>query len=208
MLILASASNARRALLAKAGFAFRVVPSAAREVRRDTLRATVVENAKRKAAAVARKHPVALVLAADTMISFRGQLFGKPRSRKAAVSLLEALAGRTHVLGTGVVLRRGGREIVRYAASRVTLRRNAPVAKILGRADPTRFAGGYAIQEGHDPLVERIAGSRSNVIGLPMEIVAPLLERLGVPRRGCIPHPKNRRGRGADRSDLSEHGPT
>lgn len=181
MFLLASASPARRALLQ--GFRFRVVPSGAREVRRRTLRETVIENARRKAAAVARRHPGAWVLAADTMISFRGRLHGKPRSRAAAERLLRALAGSTHTLGTGVVLERDGERIARYAVSRVTIREGAPIREILARRDPTRFAGGYAIQAGRDPLVERIEGSRTNVIGLPMEIVGPLLKsKLGSPR--------------------------
>jgi septum formation protein len=176
MFILASASVARRELLK--GFRFRVVPSGVREVRRRTLRDTVMANARLKAGAVARQHPDTWVLAADTMIAYGGKIYGKPRDRKAALRLLRNLSGRTHVLGTGVILQKGRFRIARYVTSRVTLRPDPPVEKLLRRYDPSRFAGGYAIKPQNDPLIEKIEGSVSNVIGLPMERVGPLLKAL------------------------------
>jgi septum formation protein len=174
--ILASASSSRRKLLE--GFKFRVVPSGVREVRLKTLRATCVANARLKADAVARKFPTEWVLAADTMIALGGSLYGKPRDRKAAVWLLRRLAGKTHVLGTGVVLQKGSFRIEKYVTSDVTLHDDPPIEKIVAGKDPTKYAGGYAIREKNDPLIARIDGSRSNVIGLPMEVLAPLLRNL------------------------------
>lgn len=176
MFILASGSPARRELLK--GFRFRVEPPGVREVRRRTLRDTVLANARRKADAVARRHPGTWILAADTMIAFGGRIYGKPRDRKAALRLLTLLAGRTHVLGTGVVLQKDRFRIERYVTSRVTLRPDPPLEKTLRGADPSRFAGGYAVRPGHDPLIEKIEGSVTNVIGLPMERVGPLLRAL------------------------------
>lgn len=135
-------------------------------------------NARLKAGAVARQHPDTWVLAADTMIAYGGKIYGKPRDRKAAIRLLRNLSGRTHVLGTGVILQKGRFRIARYVTSRVTLRPDPPVEKLLRRYDPTRFAGGYAIKPQNDPLIEKIEGSVSNVIGLPMERVGPLLKAL------------------------------
>jgi len=143
-------------------------------VRRKTLQATCVTNARRKADAVSRRFPTDWVLAADTMISYGGRIYGKPRDRKAAVRLLRSLAGGTHTLGTGVVLQKGSFRIVKY----VTFHDDPPVEKIVARSDPTRYAGGYAIREKNDPLIRSIEGSRSNVIGLPMEVVEPLLRKL------------------------------
>lgn len=176
MFILASASSSRRKLLK--GHRFRVVPSGVREVRRSTLRATCVTNARRKADAVARRFPTEWVLAADTMIAYGGRIYGKPRDRKAAVRLLRSLSGKTHVLGTGVVLQKGTFRIVKYVTSKVTLHDDPPVEKIAAKTDPTQYAGGYAIREKNDPLIRRIDGSRSNVIGLPMELLEPLLRKL------------------------------
>ncbi|HKS17321.1 MAG TPA: Maf family protein, partial [Planctomycetota bacterium] len=84
MLILASASPARRGLLRQAGVPFEVLPSNVRELRGRgrTLAATVVENALRKSRGAARRHPDRWVLAADTMIAFRGRIYGKPATRK------------------------------------------------------------------------------------------------------------------------------
>jgi septum formation protein len=176
MFILASASTSRKKLLK--GFRFRVVPSGVREVRRRTLQATCVTNARRKADAVARLHPTDWVLAADTMIAYGGKIYGKPRDRKAAIRLLRALSGRTHTLGTGVVLQKGSFRIVRYVTSKVTLHDDPPIEKIVAKSDPTQYAGGYAIREKNDPLIRRIDGSATNVIGLPMELLAPLLRKL------------------------------
>ena len=176
MFILASASASRKGLLK--GYRFRVVPSRVREVKRKTLRATVLVNAKRKAEAVARRFPHDWVLAADTLIAFEGKVYGKPRDRKAAAKLWTLLAGKTHTLMTGVVLQKGAFRIVRVSTSLVTVREDPPIAKLLKTLDPTRYAGGYKIRKSRDPLIERIEGSRSNVIGLPMEIVKPLLRHL------------------------------
>ena len=160
------------------GFKFRVVPSGVREVRRKTLQATCVTNARLKADAVARRHPTDWVLAADTMIAYGGKIYGKPRDRKAAVRLLRSLAGKTHTLGTGVVLQKGNFRIVKYVTSKVTLYDDPPIEKIVAKSDPTKYAGGYAIREKNDPLIRRIDGSASNVVGLPMELLAPLLRKL------------------------------
>ena len=176
MFILASASTSRKKLLR--GHRFRVVPSGVREVRRKTLQATCVTNARLKADAVSRRFPTDWVLAADTMISYGGRIYGKPRDRKAAVRLLRSLSGATHTLGTGVVLQKGSFRIVKYVTSRVTLHDDPPVEKIVARTDPTKYAGGYAIREKNDPLIRSIQGSRSNVIGLPMELLEPLLRKL------------------------------
>jgi predicted house-cleaning NTP pyrophosphatase (Maf/HAM1 superfamily) len=189
MFLLASASPARRRLLR--GHSFRVEPSGVREVVLRGPRATALENARRKAAAAARRHPDLWVLAADTVVAFRGRIYGKPRDRKAALRWWSLMAGKTHLLGTGVVLQKGSFRIERYAVSKVRLRAAADVARLLRTHDPTKYAGGYAIRTAKapgkpggidlspkDPLVASIEGSVTNVIGLPLEVVEPLLANL------------------------------
>src|SRR5262245_36151133 len=169
MLILASASPARQQLLREAGVPFEVRPSRARELRGRgrTLAATVLENALRKSRAAARRFPARWVLAADTMIAFRGRIYGKPASRKAALDLARRLSGTTHELATGVVLRRGGRLLKRVVLSRVKVRKldDAALRRIFAKEDPTKVAGGYRVRKGRDPLIERIDGSFTNVVG-------------------------------------------
>jgi predicted house-cleaning NTP pyrophosphatase (Maf/HAM1 superfamily) len=77
-----------------------------------------------------------------------------------------------------VVLQKGSFRIVKYVTSKVTLHDDPPIEQIIRAGDPTQYAGGYAIREKNDPLIARIDGSRSNVIGLPMEMLGPLLKRL------------------------------
>ena len=182
MLILASGSTARRALLRDAGIPFEVLPSRVRELRGRgrTLAATVLENALRKSKAAARTHPCRWVLAADTMIAFRGRIYGKPATRKAALDLARRLSGTTHELATGVVLRRGDRIVKRVVISRVHVRKldDAAILRVFARIDPTKVAGGYYVRRGRDPLIKRIDGSFTNVIGLPMEWVMPRLRLL------------------------------
>ncbi|MBI4564457.1 MAG: septum formation protein Maf [Planctomycetes bacterium] len=180
-LILASASAARRDLLRRAGIPFETSPSKVRERRRGaSLRELVLDNAMRKARAAARRHPGRWILAADTLIEYAGRIYGKPSSRKAAVETLSKLAGRPHVLATGVVLMRGRRVLRTVVRSKVRVRRldAAAIRRILGRQDPTRFAGGYSIAEKRDPLIERIEGSFTNVVGLPMEWLRRRLKNL------------------------------
>lgn len=180
-LILASASPARRELLKNAGFAFDVDTAEIPELRGRgrTLEETVLENARRKGIVVARRHPDAWVLSADTMIEFEGRIHGKPSGHEDGVELLARMAGRTHRLATGVVLRRRSRAIERVAITLVTMKNNSRerIAKIV--KTPTRFAGGYAIEERNDPLVDHVEGSFTNVVGLPMEVVVPLLVQYG-----------------------------
>ena len=95
----------------------------------------------------------------------------------AVTTSLEAVVPEVFV-GTGFVLQKGSFRIVKYVTSRVTLHDDPPVEKIVARTDPTKYAGGYAIRAKNDPLIRSIQGSRSNVIGLPMEILEPLLRKL------------------------------
>src|SRR5262249_28581960 len=105
-LILASASPRRSELLRKLGIDFKVVPSAASEIHQNELTATEVSkiNAYRKARAVAKKFPDALVLGADTLVYLETRLFGKPTDLEEAYLMLEMLQGRTHNVVTAFCL--------------------------------------------------------------------------------------------------------
>lgn len=138
-----------------------------------TAREIAQVNAYRKARAVAKKYPDSLVLGADTLVYLDTILMGKPGSLEHAYEMLEQLQGKTHEVVTAVCLlnlrnhrQRGFTEI-----TNVTFRPLDAVAirRYLTMVNPLDKAGAYAIQEEGDLIVEKIAGSYTNVVGLPVE---------------------------------------
>jgi septum formation protein len=130
-------------------------------------------NAHRKARAVAKKCPDALVLAADTLVFLGGEILGKPASKPEALAMLLRLQGRTHQVVTGVILLhlRSHHENMFAVSTDVRFRSLAEreAEAYLQKINPLDKAGAYAIQEYGDMVVEEISGSYSNVVGLPME---------------------------------------
>ena len=185
-LVLASASPRRRALLESAGIAFRVQPADIDETPRagEGPVACLVRLAREKALAVAERQgggPARWVLGADTGVLLGDELFGKPSDAEHAVAVLERLGGRTHRVVTAVALVESpsGRLHECHVESRVSLRR-APRAELeayVASGEPLDKAGAYALQGEGRRLVERVEGSESNVIGLPVEETLALLER-------------------------------
>ena len=174
-LILASASPRRSELLRQIGMEFRVVTSDTPEVHYGELTAREIAqvNAYRKARAVAKKYPDSLVLGADTLVYLDTILMGKPGSLEHAYEMLEQLQGKTHEVVTAVCLLnlRNHRQRVFTEVTNVTFRPLDAVAirRYLTKVNPLDKAGAYAIQEEGDLIVEKIAGSYSNVVGLPVE---------------------------------------
>jgi septum formation protein len=174
-LILASGSPRRLVLLRGLGVEFNVVPSDAGEIQSEQLTAAEASqlNAYRKAREVAKKFPDALVLGADTLVYLAGKLMGKPADMEEAYRMLKQLQGRTHEVVTGVCLihLRGHRQKIFAESTSVRFRPLDPgqINDYLARIDPLDKAGGYAIQEYGDEIVDDIKGSYSNVVGLPLE---------------------------------------
>jgi len=140
-------------------------------------------NARRKAFAVAKRHPESVVLAADTIVALDTKIFGKPKNLEEARSFLEQLSGRTHVVVTGVaiVLHAESRVTYQVAHSEVTFREltASDLEEYLKRIDPLDKAGAYAAQA-DSSIIENITGSFSNVVGLPMEMVTESLSRFEI----------------------------
>ena len=189
MLVLASASPRRRALLAEAGIAHRLLPAGVDEGippgTGPVEAATMLACRKARAAARTLGAGPALVLAADTVVALDdGRILDKPRDRAEAEAHLRALSGTTHSVVTGVCLLDlpGGAEEVFHAETRVTMRRlsEAEVRAYADSGEGLGKAGGYAIQENGDRFVTRVDGSRSNVVGLPVEEVAARLAARGI----------------------------
>ncbi|HSU53322.1 MAG TPA: Maf family protein [Candidatus Dormibacteraeota bacterium] len=175
LIILASASPRRAELLRQLAFDFKVVESGTPEVFHGELTAREISqiNAYRKARAVAKKHPDALVLGADTLVYLKDAIFGKPSSLEDAYGMLEALAGKTHQVVTAVCLLhlRNHRQRIFTETTSVTFRPldAVRIRRYLTKVNPLDKAGAYGIQEEGDQLVESIYGSYTNVVGLPLE---------------------------------------
>jgi septum formation protein len=186
LLILASASPRRSDLLRQAGYEFVVMPSAVEEVHSEDLSAGEVAqiNAYRKARAVSKKHPDAVTLGVDTVVSLGSRLFGKPTDLADAERMVTALLGKTHQVVTGVCLihLRSHRQKIFAEQTDVTFRTltASQIRDYHARVDPLDKAGAYGIQEHSAILVESISGSFSNVAGLPMEKLQAELAAFGI----------------------------
>jgi len=189
-LILASTSPRRRELMAEAGWKFQVTPAEVNEVAPAhlTVGEIVLWNAKMKAGDVARRIDHAVVIGADTLVALEGEALGKPRDLDDAFAMLRRLSGRTHEVYSGVWITRvpDGKTRSFVEISRVRFRElsDAEIRESMLLANPLDKAGAYAAQ--HDPLgiIAEITGSRTNVIGLPMEALRAELNAhfLALPR--------------------------
>jgi septum formation protein len=174
-IILASASPRRAELLKLLPVKFKVLPGHAEEVAHEHLSPLEIcqLNAHRKARAIAKQIPDALVIGADTLVFLDNEILGKPGSLADARRMLARLQGRTHQVVTGVSLihLRSHRERIFAVSTDVLLHPlNArQIRDYLKNINPLDKAGAYAIQERGELIVAEIAGSFSNVVGLPIE---------------------------------------
>ncbi len=174
-IILASASPRRVELLRRLKLRFDVQLADVSEVHSDHLTAREVcqVNAYRKARAIAKRQPDALVLGADTLVHLDNRLFGKPADLAEARQMLARLAGRKHEVVTGVCLMRLRTHECRTFAegTDVTFRKLTAkeIDRYLAAINPLDKAGAYAIQEFGDWIVQEVEGSFTNVVGLPIE---------------------------------------
>jgi len=181
---LASASPRRQALLGQIGVAHTVDPADVDESRRpgEAPREYVLRLAREKAESVFRRRPGALVLGADTAVVLDGELFGKPLDQNESVRMLRALGGRTHEVLTAVAVRHPAGADARLSVSEVSLRAlsDAECRRYWDTGEPRGKAGGYAIQGLAATFIERLAGSYSGVVGLPLAETAALLGAAGL----------------------------
>jgi septum formation protein len=182
--ILASASPRRSELLKLMGLDFDVIPSSVDEAFRpaETPREHVLRLSEEKAFFVARCHPDAWVLGADTIVVVAGEVLGKPGSPAEAKEMLEKLSGREHEVFTGFSVVRQDREVrVReVVGSSVLFREIADdeMAWYTGTEEPYDKAGAYAVQGMGGCFIREIRGSCTNVVGLPLCEVVDALKRV------------------------------
>ena len=188
-LILASASPRRRQLMSEAGYEFTVVPPDVDESTFAAEQAEPVEYAKElalaKAKSVARKHTDSIVIGADTIVDFQGRIIGKAADAKQAEQITRELFSAPHKVITGVAIVRlsDGTELVRSDSTTVYPRKMTAgqIARHIKGGSWRDKAGAYAIKETGDEFVEKIDGSLTNVMGLPMELLESLLAGLHIP---------------------------
>ena len=181
-LLLASASPRRADLLRAAGFDFDTLAVDIDERVRDgeTPGDYVRRLASEKSAAGLAARRDLVVLGADTVVTVDGVILGKPQDDGDAQRMIRRLQGRRHEVLTGVSLRRGDREGARVATTAVFFVRmsTADIAWYVQSGEGRDKAGAYAIQGLAARFIERIEGSYSNVVGLPVAVVHALLEDL------------------------------
>lgn len=182
-LILASGSPRRKELLDLMGLLYTVDVSEADESFSGAPREMVLELSRRKALAVAARHANALVLAADTTVCDKERILGKPGTPERAHAMLMELSGKWHSVFTGLTLvdTRSGKTLSRAEETRVHFVQMTPeeIDAYVATGEPLDKAGAYGIQGRGGMFVDRIEGSYSCVVGLPMALLRSMLMEMG-----------------------------
>ena len=185
-IILASGSPRRREILEKLGVEFEVAESGYDESKivTDDPVELVEELALQKALEVGKLYDDALIIGGDTVVYVAGEVLGKPKDKKDAARMLKLLFGTTHMVVTGVAVVNSltGDQLVGHEEGFVRFREMTEdeFEKYLDSGIWEGFAGGYAIQGAAAPYLIQQTGSLSAIIGLPVILVADLLEQMGV----------------------------
>ena len=183
-IILASASPRRKVLLMEIIKDFKIVPS---QIDEDIPLGqspidTAMHNALEKAQDISISHPDAIVIGADTVVALGDVIMGKPVDLQDAVRILAALSGKTHQVITGVAMVCASKNeaIVEFDFSDVTFRELArkQIEAYVHEKQPLDKAGSYGIQEVGEEFVKCLEGSFENVMGLPVDLVANMLDEM------------------------------
>lgn len=184
--ILASSSPRRRELLSSIGLTFEVVPSHVPEVHEDgeAPEEYVARLSRDKASAIASQNRDRWVIAADTTVLLGDELLEKPTDPNDAKRMLATIAGKTHVVYTGVTIEHAGREYrdTRVAESEVRMLPLSPddIEWYVATGEPLDKAGAYAVQGIGAMFIDSIHGSYTNVVGLPLATLFQMLRRAGI----------------------------
>jgi len=182
--VLASASERRRAILKEAGYRFDVIPANLPELIDEEAGAIVSarRNALAKARAVAVASRGAIIIGADTLVTYAGRVFGKPRDAEEARSILSTLSGTRHQVVTAVALVDSdtAAEVIGEELTQVTMKPLSPeeISEYVESGEVLGKAGAFAVQETGDRFIEEMEGDYSNVVGFPLALFERLLEEL------------------------------
>jgi len=183
-IVLASASPRRKELLAEAGYEFEVVPAQIDESQFPSANISPCKYAERlalaKAKNVAARFPDSLVIGADTVVDFNGQIIGKPADSEQARHIVKKLFSDTHkvITAVAIVLTSSGTELVESDTTTVYPKKlsDEQIANHIKSKSWQGKAGAYAIKTDGDEFIEKIQGSLTNVMGLPMELLGQMLK--------------------------------
>ena len=188
MIILASASPRRREILSELGVNFEVVVADADESseQKDPEKLTK-ELSKRKAEAVREKLLKAgtltedcVIIAADTVVFNNGEILGKPKDAADAKAMIRSLSGKEHSVVSGVSVTVREKSFCAACTTRVRVEDipESEIDRYVASGEPMDKAGAYGIQEGGELIVESYEEPLSNIIGLPVELIAPRLREI------------------------------
>ena len=191
-LILASASPRRAEILQQIGVTFQIAPAdidetpMSQELPIDYVQRMAQEKARHVIDTVVGSS--AVVLGADTSVVLGNTIYGKPRNQEEAMAMLADLSGKTHQVFTAVAMGNNQRCVLKLSATDVKFRELASreCLEYWKTGEPLDKAGGYAIQGLGAVFVEKISGSFSGVVGLPIEQTAQLLQAFKVPIWGAV----------------------
>jgi len=203
-LVLVSASERRRKILKSLGLKFDIAVPHVREVSHidDPLR-TAAENALLKSKWARTRYPDCTTVTADTVIGFKGRVIGKPADFAEAHEFLRRFSGARHTVITAVAIAiPAGSTELHVVESEVSFRKltDREIREYIAVVNPLDKAGGYDIDQQGDLIIESFSGSRTNIMGLPREVVKEwLATRAAGSRSGRGAQPATR-GRGRKRS--------
>ena len=180
-IILASNSARRKEILTNHNIDFEVIPSDVEEVVDNNL--TVIENvmnlAKIKCEDVFNSHQDRIVLAADTIVVFNNQIYGKPKDELDAFSMLKKLQGNAHQVITAVAIKSEKGLTQGYSVSDVVFNKmtDEDILEYIKTKEPMDKAGSYAIQGIGGKYIKEYIGEFDNIVGLPIKVVKELLNK-------------------------------
>lgn len=187
-IILASTSPHRKELLEETGLVFEVIPSDYEEDMTLDLMPDELAKflSKGKAESVAKNFEDAIIISADTFVSFQNKVIGKPHTEENAKITLRTLSGNTHSVFTGftIIDTKKDKSISKVVETKVTFKELSDkiIDDYIKNGNPLEYAGSYTLGDIMDEFIEKIEGDSSNIIGLPVDTVMKTLKEFDIDR--------------------------